>query len=131
MIFFAFKEIVDAVFLRVCIYLGESSGDKKFSGWDEDHCWLMTIQYLVFAFLLDKSRRNVFVESLPGVVWVSWLLCCWNLSLLVCTDIFLVFCLNAIPSAVLKEAEQPLSAEDPWSWLDTEMIVSMTFRDEF
>lgn len=59
----------------------------------------------------------MFPGSLPGVVQVNWLL--HNISLLMCTDIFLVFCLNAIPSAVLKEAEQPLSAEDPWSWLDT------------
>lgn len=34
-------------------------------------------------------------------------------------DIFLLFCLNAIPSAVLRETEQALSTEDPWSWLDT------------
>lgn len=40
-------------------------------------------------------------------------------SLSIYVDIFLLFCLNAIPSAVLTETEQALSTEDPWSWLDT------------
>lgn len=67
---------------------------------------------------------------MPVVVQVNWLLHCWNSSPYVL--IFLsLFCLNAIPSAVLKETEEALSTEDPWSWLDTGMIVSMTFRDEF
>lgn len=79
----------------------------------------MTVQYLAFTFLLEKSKRNMFAGSLPGVVRVSCLLHCWNLSLLMCSDIFFLFCLNAILSAALKEAEQLLGAEDPWSWLDT------------
>lgn len=52
-------------------------------------------------------------------------------SLSICADILLLFCLNAIPSAVLKKTKQAVNTEDPLSWLDTEMIVSMTFRDEF